>query len=237
MTSLEIAANKLKMRFPISQIAKDLGFSKGNVSEYYNGKREMSINFKEQFKNFYKIDLEELAEDSTLSNVKIIDPVEQFANKNGNVFEQKDGLTKMWVRKVPVKAFGSYLSYYQDPDFFESLEHVEFTVSHYAKGNYICFQVEGNSMNGGLIDDSKEGAELLCRELGRQHWKDGFRNSPLGWVIVHKETVLFKDIKHVDMETGEMTLGSRSGLPQHPDFTISMNDVKQIWKVIKRTQD
>lgn len=238
MTSLEKAANHLKMRFPIAKISKDLGFSKSNVSEYYNGKREMSQNFKEQFENFYKIRLEDFENEVIdVTGIRTYDTSEHLANKNGNVFELKNGKVRMYVKKVPVKAFGSYLSDFQDPDFFDDLEEVPFTVDHLAKGNYICFEVQGDSMNGGHIDDSKEGAELLCRELGRQHWKDGFRNSPLGWVIVHKDTILFKDIKEVDMQTGDMVLGSRSGLPQHPDFTINMNDVRQIWKVIKRTQD
>jgi len=135
-----------------------------------------------------------------------------------------------------VRAFGSYISHFQDPEFVSELKQVSFTVDHIGKGNYICFEVMGNSMNGGKIDDTKEGAELLCRELGRQHWRDGFKSNDYGWVIIHKETVLFKDIKSLDNETGDIVCSSRSGLPQHPDFTINLNDVRQIWKVIKRTQ-
>jgi hypothetical protein len=169
--------------------------------------------------------------------ININEPEEQIPNKNGYITVLKNGLFRIWVKKVPVKAFGSYLSHYQDPDFLEEFETVSFPVDHNPKGNYIAFDVQGDSMNGGKIDDTKDGAELLCRELGRQHWRDGFRDSRLGWVIVHNDTVLFKDIKYFNSDTGDIVCSSRSGLPQHPDFTINLNDVRQIWKVIKRIQD
>lgn len=161
---------------------------------------------------------------------------EYLSNKNGNQFtELSNGKFKIITKKIPVKAFGSYISDYQDLDFYDSLDEVSFTVDHLARGKYLCFEVQGDSMNGGGIDDTPEGAEMLCRELGRQHWKDGFRPSQYGWVIVHKKTILFKDIKEFDKETGNIVCSSRSGLPNHTDFTINLNDVMQIFKVIKRT--
>jgi DNA-binding XRE family transcriptional regulator len=172
---------------------------------------------------------------STTFNV-INEPSEIYHNTNGNKFiELKNGKFKIIVKKVPVKAFGSYLSDFQNVEFIEDLEEVSFTVDHIGKGKYMCFEVEGDSMNGGNLNDSPDGAELLCRELGKQHWKDGFRDSLYGWVIVHKQTVLFKDIISMNFETGDIICHSRSGLPNHSDFTINLNDVHQILKVIKRT--
>lgn len=177
----------------------------------------------------------ERSNNSTLINV-INEDSEIYHNTNGNKFiELKNGKFKIIVKKVPVKAFGSYLSDFQSVNYLEELEEVSFTVDHLGKGKYMCFEVEGDSMNGGNLYDSPDGAELLCRELGKQHWKDGFRDSTYGWVIVHKQTVLFKDITGFDETTGEITCHSRSGLPNHPDFKINLNDVNQILKVIKRT--
>lgn len=172
---------------------------------------------------------------STQSNV-INEPPEIYENTNGNKFLQlKNGRFKIIVKKVPVKAFGSYLSDFQNVEFIEDLEEVAFTVDHIGKGKYMCFEVDGDSMNGGNLNDTPDGAELLCRELGKQHWKDGFRDSTYGWVIVHKQTVLFKDIIAMNFETGDITCHSRSGLPNHNDFIINLNEVHQILKVIKRT--
>lgn len=232
MNSIELKELREKAGLTQEALAKELQVSSKTISNWETGDipRTKQPWIREFLENYSKKRV-------SIGNVMASDASEILTNKNGNVFELQNGKFRMFVKQVPVKAFGSYLSDYQDPDFFESLEEVEFTVSHLGRGNYISFEVKGDSMNGGKIDDTKDGADLLCRELGRQHWKDGFRDSPLGWVIVHKDTVVFKDIKSVDMETGDMVLSSRSGLPQHPDFTVNMNDVRQIWKVIKRTQD
>lgn len=175
-----------------------------------------------------------VSEDAALYEKK--DKRNLLSNKNGNHFKElSNGKFKIYVKKLPVKAFGSYISEFQNVDFINDLDETTFTVDHLGRGKYMCFEVEGDSMNGGGMNDTPEGAELLVRELGQQHWKDGFRESKYGWVIIHTDTVLFKDIKDFNQTSGNIVCGSRSGLPQHSDFTINLNQVKQIFKVIKRT--
>lgn len=238
MNGLILKETRKKLGFTQVEFAEKLGVTSRTLIKYEKGedipksKSEYFSKIIAALGNNSHSEHEVIAED-----VNVNDPEEQISNSNGNIFtELKSGKYRIHVKKVPVKAFGSYLSHdNQDIDFFNELEPVSFTVDHIGKGNYICFEVQGESMNGGGINDAPEGAELLCRELGRHHWKDGFRDSPYGWVIVHKETVLYKDIKSLDLGTGNITLGSRSGLPQHPEFKVNLNDVRQIWKVIKRT--
>lgn len=166
----------------------------------------------------------------------ISEPETNYKTKNGSqFFELKNGKFRITVKKIPVKAFASYLSDFQNVEFLEEMEDVSFTVDKLKKGNYLCFEVEEDSMNGGGINDTPDGAELLCRELERQYWKDGFKGAKYGWVIVHNKTVVFKDLVDFDNKTGDITCRSRSGLPQHPDFRINLDDVLQIFKVIKRT--
>jgi len=238
MNGLELREKRKKLKLSQVELAQKLGISSRTLMKYENGE-DIPVSKSEFFRRIVtqienEVDGNEI---NAGENLHVNEPEELLANKNGNVFEQgEDGRYRIYVKKVPVKALGSYPSHFQDADFYEDLQQISFPVDHLGRGKYICFEVQGDSMNGGRIDDTKEGAELLCRELGRHHWKDGFKPSPYGWVIIHKSTVLFKDIKNLNLENGDMILGSRSGLPQHQDFTINMNDVRQIWKVIKRTQ-
>nr|WP_299067079.1 hypothetical protein [uncultured Allomuricauda sp.] len=52
---LERIANYLNIRFPVATFSKDLEYSKGVVSQYYNGKREISESFRKSFENYYNI--------------------------------------------------------------------------------------------------------------------------------------------------------------------------------------
>lgn len=220
----------------IKKLRKSLGYTQKELSELLLVSARAVQTWEDGSRNISPSTLLLLQKLPTKGTHSVNEPSAVYENTNGNKFlELKNGKFKIIVKKVPVKAFGSYLSDFQNVEFLEELEEVSFTVDHIGKGKYMCFEVEGDSMNGGNIDDSPDGAELLCRELGRQHWKDGFRESKYGWVIVHKKTVLFKDIKSLDNETGDIVCSSRSGLPNHSDFTISLNDVRQILKVIKRT--
>jgi len=225
---LDIKIARKKLGLTQTEFGEMLGVSMRAVQSWESGSRNMPKS------NMVLLQQKLDAHESTQSAVN--ESPELYENSNGNKFiTMKSGKLKIFVRKVPVKAFGSYLTDFQNIEYIDELEEVAFTVDHIGKGKYMCFEVEGDSMNGGGIDDTPDGAELLCRELGRQHWKDGFRDSQYGWVIVHQKTVLFKDIVSFDVTTGDILCRSRSGLPQHPDFTINLNEVLQIFKVIKRT--
>ncbi|AWG26033.1 LexA family transcriptional regulator [Flavobacterium kingsejongi] len=164
--------------------------------------------------------------------------VSALENKNGNkFFELASGKFLMTVKLVPIKAYAQYISECCDGEFVSDYqyEEVSFHVDKYARGNYMAFEIKGDSMDNGMLYDTPDKATALCRELGRQHWKDGFRDSLYGWVIVHIDTILFKDIIAQNLETGIITCHSRNESPEYADFEISLNDVKQIFKVIKRT--
>lgn len=231
MNEIELTGIRKFLNLTQEEFAKVAGVSVRTVQNWEAGSKIPKS------KHAFLRALRNNSSDNNNSNVNVInEPTETYENSNGNKFiALKNGKYKILVKKVPVRAFGSYLSDFQNVGFLEDLEEVSFTVDHIGKGKYMCFEVEGDSMNGGNLDDSPDGAELLCRELGQQHWKDGFRESKYGWVIVHRKTVLFKDIKSLDLETGDIVCSSRSGLPNHCDFTINLNDVRQILKVIKRT--
>lgn len=226
MTADEVKLKRKTLGYTQKELGELLGVTMRAVQTWEDGSRNIT--------HSSSVLLNQLPKKGTQSVVN--KSVEVYENSNGNKFiELKNGRFKIIVKKVPVKAFGSYLSDFQNVGFLDELEDVSFTVDHLGKGKYMCFEVDGDSMNGGQLDDTPDGAELLVRELGRQHWKDGFKESKYGWVIVHRQTVLFKDIKSFNPETGDIICGSRSGLPNHSDFTVNLNEVNQILKVIKRT--
>ncbi len=64
------AVDNLQLKYPVSQIAKDLSVSKGTVSSYYNGNIKASDPFLEKFANFYKLELEDLKDQQEKSLIK-----------------------------------------------------------------------------------------------------------------------------------------------------------------------
>ncbi|TDO67719.1 hypothetical protein EV143_1303 [Flavobacterium chryseum] len=163
------------------------------------------------------------------------DEIEIFTNKNGiKFYEYPDGSTKIEVIKVPFDAYASYLEAYNDDEKLHSeFSTATFTVDKVAKGNYLAFNIKNNSMNGGGIDDTPSGAEVLAREIGRHLWCNGFHKNKYGFILMTKNAIYHKDIGDCNNETGLLTLHSRN--KSDDPFEIHMNDIYRIFNVIKRT--
>lgn len=176
-------------------------------------------------------DAKEVIEKSEISDNYI-------TNKNGNTFKQLlDGSFSIEVNVVPFSAHARYISEYCDSDaeLFGEWEKITFIVDKVGRGNYLGFRIKGDSMNGNNIMDTPDKAIVLGRELGRQHWKDGFKKTDHGWIIITKDNMLFKDIVGLNKEDGTIMCHSRNQSPEYSDFPYPLNDVLQIFKVIKRT--
>lgn len=239
---LKKAAKLLKIKYPVSTISKELNYSQGVISEYLNGKREMSDSFKEIFEKHFNFSFSEIEKeiisDTLKSDAKESfqdNEIETYVNKNGAKFYlYPDDTFKIEVLKIPFPAYATYLEAYNDE---EKLKHefstTTFKVDKVAKGNYLAFDIKNDSMNGGGIDDTPNGAEILAREIGQHLWNGKFRKEKYGYILMTKKAIYHKDIKEYNTETGELLLSSRN--PECEDFKIGINDVFRIFNVIKRT--
>lgn len=160
---------------------------------------------------------------------------EYIINSSGNIFTETDTGYVIKCEMIPFEAYASYIEAYNDEGALEGFDKVSFNVDKVGHGNYKGFKIKGDSMNGGGINDTPDGAQVLARELGRQHWKDGFRTSQYGWIILSTTNIFHKDIIALNKETGTISCHSRNTSPEYADFELNLNEVYQIFKVIKRT--
>ena len=159
-----------------------------------------------------------------------------FINTNGNVFtEKKDGSFDVRVKYLPFSKYDFYLESLKNNTLQYQWDDVTFCVDQFGKGNYLGFKTNSNSMNGGMLYDTPSGASLLGRELGRHHWEDGFRSCDSGWIILTEKNIFHKDITHFNKEKKTITCSSRNDSPEYVDFELQLDDILQIFKVIKRT--
>lgn len=159
---------------------------------------------------------------------------EVWINKHGNKFLiYPTGTFKVEVLQIPFPAYASYLEVYDDEAAVaEEFGTATFNVDKPGKGYYLGFKVKGDSMNGGSIDDTPDGAQVLGREIGRHLWQDGFTKKQYGFILMTTTAIYHKDITFYNRETGMLTLSSRN--KNIKDFEISINDVNRIFSVIKR---
>lgn len=181
--------------------------------------------------NSLLIKKDKIDKEVSISNDETIDVLR---NNNGNTYYIKDdGSVEIEVVNLPFPAYASYLEVFTDErQVVEEFNKTKFAVDKIGKGYYMSFDIKGDSMNGGGIDDTPDGAKVLARELGRHLWQS-FRKEKYGYILMTKNNIYHKDIVDFDNEEGILTLHSRN--PNCNDFTISINDVYRIFYVIKRT--
>lgn len=172
-----------------------------------------------------------------VNSLTVDQPLELFQTKAGSQYEElPNGKYKLTVPFVPVKAQARYVYDYTDAEFISDLQDMTFIVDRVGNGKYLAFEIQNDSMDDNTKESIPDGAVVLARELGRQHWKSKFRTTQYPyWIIVHKSTVLCKEITHHDVEKGIITCHSLNDSPEYPDFELHLDDVRQLFNIIKKT--
>ena len=144
-------------------------------------------------------------------------------------------LNQTLIMNIPLVnqyAYAGYTSGYQDETYIAHLPVIPFFVDHEAKGNYMAFEVRGDSMDDGTADSYIEGDRLLCREIPQNLWcQTRLHLRKWDFVIVHKEGILIKRIINHDVPNHTITIHSLN--PLFEDHTIDLADVHQIFNVIE----
>ena len=144
-------------------------------------------------------------------------------------------LNQNFIINVPLVnqyAQAGYLCGFQDATYIATLPTIPFIVDHEAKGNYVAFEVRGDSMNDGTEESYLEGDRLLCREIYPHLWVDSkLHIRKWDFVIVHEEGILVKRIIDHNVDNHTITIHSLNDM--YPDRVIDLAEVKQIFNVIE----
>lgn len=166
------------------------------------------------------------------------DPDGEF---NQKFTELGDGTIAMKVPIVTQRAYAGYLRGYADPEYFDDMPTLVVDVYKEHKGNYIAFEVCGDSMT--TLDPKEfrmsifDGTFVVGREVSRHLWAYKLHTHYVdNWVIVHKtEGILIKKIINHDVESGKITIHSLNPDKQkYPDQVLNLDDVQQIFNIVQK---
>lgn len=194
-------------------LAQQLGVARNTIINYLKLEK-LSEEFKGQLRN---LGYSPFANAQSLSNAQIID------------------LGDRVIKNVPLVsqyAYAGYLNGYADAEFIEALPTVPFIVDKEPKGNYVAFEVKGDSMDDGSSDSYLPGDILLCREIKSELWKSKLHIKKWDFVIVHRtKGIVFKRIADHNLNNGHLKLHSLN--PEYEDFEVKLDDVRQVLNVVQ----
>lgn len=158
-----------------------------------------------------------------------------YENINKNEAVAIEDPNVIMIPLVSQYAYAGYLCGYADPEYIDSLPKIAVTINKEGKGNYMMFEVRGDSMEEDSRDGIYEGDRLYCREINKDLWKFKLHLKQWDFVIVHKtEGILVKRIIDHNVNTGEITIHSLN--PYYEDRILNLEDIAQLFNVIEVTR-
>lgn len=204
----------------VNQFASRIGFQQGNLSQILNGKRNPNN------KNLIN---------AITSTFNIREEWLRFGS--GAEYKQSNAVEFHPSRQARIPlvsqyAHAGYLCGYGDPEYLGALPTIDFTPDREMTGNWLAFEVKGDSMDNGSKESYVEGEIVICREVEREYWRDSrlFINKR-DFVIVHEEGILIKRITEHNLDTHTITIHSLN--PMYPDRTLNLEQVHQIFSIVE----
>ena len=130
-------------------------------------------------------------------------------------------------------AHAGYLGGYSDPEYL-NIQPVYYAKRKYTPGNYVAFEVIGDSMDDGMKRSIEPGSLVLGRELYHEHWKNKLRQGEV-FIIVHRtDGISIKEITKHEVDKGVITCHSWN--PEYDDYDLFLDDVLQLFYVKEVTR-
>ena len=213
MNAEEIKEKRKKLGLTQDDLAKKIGTTKRTIVNYEKGE-------------VIPISKQEILH-QVLNGISQSDNIEDAIKVN-----YYNEMNVMYVPLVNQYAYGGYPSGFQDEEFIESLPKIPFADDKEHRGEYICFEMRGDSMdNGDAREAILERDIILCRNVRQDYWKSKLHINKWDFVIVHKEKgiVVKRIIKH-DVDSGIITLHSLNDF--YDDYDVDLRDVSQILNIV-----
>jgi transcriptional regulator with XRE-family HTH domain len=216
--SLIAAVKSLNLKFPVSDISKKTGYSKGNISEYLKieNKKEPSRAFLLSLCEHYGLVFNDWFDLERLRDTVRAVPEEAF----------------MEVPVLVRESGAGYRSAAGDKKFVETLPTM-LVPREYEKGNYLVIELVGESMNDGTDRSLLDGDKLLTKEepLDRANIGKLPIKKHLFVIATKGEDPVAKQILSIDMEKGMLMCHSWNS--EFEDYPIFLEDITRILKVKK----
>lgn len=140
---------------------------------------------------------------------------------------------KEWadVPLVPFSARAGALSGFGDPQWLEDKQTMQVLVDSRLKGDYVLFEVEGDSMDDGSRDSFLDGDVLLCRVVPQSDWQYSIKKRRATFCVLatKQDGIALKQITKHDRVKQVITCHSLN--PAYDDYEVALSDVQAIFYV------
>lgn len=222
---------------PQSVVATALGIQQNNIKRY-DDLSKRSLQEIKLISTATKIPIHELL--SITDDISSSNNTEPFTTTKSGVkyFQMPNGKYRMRVPLVQVQAYAKYVDDCRDAIEWEGSEYFDFPADQVYHGNYMAFEIKGDSMDDDTKRSISHGDIVMGRELSQDKWRDKLHIQLYkNWIIVLDNTILCKQIIEHNTEYGKIICHSLNPSPEYTDFTLNLNDVRQLFNIVQKVTE
>lgn len=145
--------------------------------------------------------------------------------------KEKTYPSQIQVRFVSTKAQAGWSEGYYNDEYLDDMPIITIEADEPYRGNYLAFEVSGDSMEPDYIS----GDIVICREVQRHLWQSQLHIKDYDFVIAHATNgIMLKEIIKHDVEKGIIYCHSIN--QKYEDFKISLHEVRYLYNVVEVRQ-
>lgn len=224
-----------KKRLNQTNLAQAIGVSLRTIQLYEKKDANIPIKNLTKIAQYFDVSIAELYSHEVNEEMGIYSIQEQIPKKGYAIKAIGSDKFLVTVCLVAKENHDEYVLNFDSPTFLNKLPLISFVLEKVEEGNYISFEIVGNSMDNGSIDGIPDGAIILGKQISTVKLKTILENNQqVIWVIVYKDAILCKEIVGYDEKTKVVTCRSLNTALEYSDFQIDSSDVVQFFKVVKK---
>ncbi len=171
---------------------------------------------------------------------------EEDVNYTKNSKEQSHSITKLEAGKYLLTApliisfkQDEYVKKYNNTHFLKHTPKIGFVVDKVSVANYVSFEITNNSMYDGSASSLPIKTIVLGKQITLKNFIKIYGDSDenIFWVMVLESGIMCKQIIDYNKKEKTITCHSLNTSPEYPDFSIQLDDIKQLFCVIKKQID
>lgn len=101
-------------------------------------------------------------------------------------------------------------------------------------GKYFAFEIDNNSMNNNSRYSLALNDIVLTKQIDIDNFHHEYDNKDL-WIIILSDSFMCKQIVKVNKSSKEILCHSLNPSPEYSDFSIKLDSIKKIYKIVQRT--
>ena len=221
-----------KKRINQTDLANAIGVSLRTIQLYEKKNANIPIKNLTKIANYFGVTIAELYSQEV--NEEEIVYRSKFQNPGFLITSISSKKSIITIPLVTSENYLQYCSEFRNEGFLSKLPVISFVIKDAVQGNYVAFENLGSSMENGKLDSIPNGSIVLGKEVLLENLEkmENYKNSNA--VIIYGESILCKELVSLDEKNETITCHSLNTSPEYADFKIPLNQVKQLFKVIRK---